>query len=260
MKPSAMDVNHRLRLKQSRGWFAAGDSFSRAMICLSDGAFKLFALLCLRADRHTACVQASQTELARAIGKSRRAMGSYVAEMERKQVCRIKPGPNQHTRTSFEISEEYWPYVRVKACQPRPESKATQPNELKEHPQPIAADPGSGTSHSYVASVRASFLAIGCGSRRFSASDERMASQLEKRGVPLDVVEDALVLGSVRKYVSWLNGSHSPPVGSFKYFEGLIQEVQQQPWPAGYREYLRSKHRQFARRWSELTDSRNQPG
>jgi hypothetical protein len=87
-----------------------------------------------------------------------------------------------------------------------------------------------------------------------------VASQLEKSGVPLDTVEDALVLGSVRKYGSWLSGSYSPPVGSLKYFEPLIQEVQQQPWPGGYREYLRSKHQQFAKRWSEIADSRQQPG
>lgn len=257
MNTTTIEDNQRLRLKQPCGWFAAGDAFSRALICLSDGTFKLFAMLCLRADRYTGYVQASQTELARALGKSRRAVGSYVAELERKQVCHIKQGPNQHARTSFEICEEYWPYVRVETWQPTPKSKATQ---LKEHCPTIATDPGPDAAHSYVASVRASFLAIGCGSGRFSASDERVASQLEKSGVPLDTVEDALVLGSVRKYGSWLSGSHSPPVGSLKYFEPLIQEVQQQPWPGGYREYLRSKHRQFAKRWSEIADARQQPG
>lgn len=245
--------NERLRLKQASGWFAAGDGFTRAMVSLSDGAFKLFAMLCMRADRYTGQFQASQQELAKTLGKSRRAVGVYVAEMVHKRVCRIARGANQHARTSFEICEEFWPYVRANVCQPSPESKI-RPVKSKSKPGGVDAD--SITSPSYVGSVRASFLAIGCGRGSFSASDERMANQLEKRGVPIEVVEDALLLGSVRKYLSWLGGNQSPPVGSLKYFEPLIQEVQQQPWPGGYREYLRSKHRQFVSDWSKLASRR----
>jgi len=43
--------NERLSLKESSGWFAAGASFRRALTVLSDGAFRLFALICLEADR-----------------------------------------------------------------------------------------------------------------------------------------------------------------------------------------------------------------
>lgn len=37
----------KLRLKEPTGWFAAGSGFQRAITELSDGAFKLFAYLCL---------------------------------------------------------------------------------------------------------------------------------------------------------------------------------------------------------------------
>jgi hypothetical protein len=47
------DVNRSLRLKQERGWFAAGADFRRALGLLSDGAFRLFAWLCLEASRET---------------------------------------------------------------------------------------------------------------------------------------------------------------------------------------------------------------
>ena len=257
MKTNVMEDNQRLRLKQPHGWFAAGEAFNRALSCLSDGAFKLFALMCLRADRHTGRVQATHKELAAALGKSRRAVGSYVAELDRKQVCRVEPAANQHARTSFQIRDDYWPYVTVGACQPALDPKVIRLKNLKQSFQPKAAQSNHSPAHGYVESVRASFLAIGCGRGSFSPSDEQAARQFEKNGVPLETVKDALVLGSVRKYVSWLNGSHSPPVGSLNYFEGLIQELQQQqqPWPADFREYLRSKHWQFARRWNELSDS-----
>ena len=263
MKTSVVEDNQRPRLKQQpHGWFAAGDAFNRAMICLSDGAFKLFAFLCLRADRHSGSFQATHKELATALGKSRRAVGSYVAELDRKQVCVVNPGANQHARTSFEIRDDYWPYVRLAACGPTLESKesnVTRSNDLKGDCRPKAPDLNNGAAHSYVASVRASFLAMGCVTGRFSASDERVANQLEKQGVPLATIKDALVLGSVRKYLSWINNGNSPPIGSLKYFEQLIEEVQRQPWPGGYREYLWSKHRQYSRLWSEQTAS-NQTG
>jgi len=259
MKTIVMEEdNQRLRLKQQpHGWFAAGDAFSRAMTCLSDGAFKLFALLCLRADRHSGRVQATHKELATALGKSRRAVGSYVAELDRKQVCVVKPGANQHARTSFEIREDYWPYVKPAACEPTLESNVTQSNKLEGDGEPKAPDLNSGATRSYVASVRASFLAMGCVTGRFSASDERVANQLEKQGVPLSTIKDALVLGSVRKYLSWINNGNSPPIGSLKYFQPLIEEVQQQPWAGGYREYLWSKHRQYSRLWREKTHSKD---
>src|SRR5260221_9285742 len=137
MKTSVEEDNQRLRLKQQPyGWFVAGDAFNRAMTRLSDGAFKLFAFLCLRADRHSGSVQATHKELATALGKSRRAVGSYVAELDRKEVCVVKPGANQHARTSFEIREDYWPYVRLTACEPTLELNVTQSNELEGDSEP----------------------------------------------------------------------------------------------------------------------------
>lgn len=68
-------------LKEPSGWFAAGASFRRALLTLSDGAFKLFAHLCLEADRRTGRCEAVHAELAKAVGKSRRIVGKYIAEL-----------------------------------------------------------------------------------------------------------------------------------------------------------------------------------
>ena len=77
----------RLCLKEASGWFVAGASFRRALWTLSDGAFKLFAHLCLEADRRTGRLEAVQGDLAKAIGKSRRIVGKYIDELKHKQVC-----------------------------------------------------------------------------------------------------------------------------------------------------------------------------
>ena len=99
-------------LKVSSGWFAAGVSFQRALTVLSDGAFKLFAYVSLEADRRTGRYEATQTDLARVLGKSRRIIGKYIAELERKGICSISSGRNQYARNIFEILDDYWPYNR----------------------------------------------------------------------------------------------------------------------------------------------------
>jgi hypothetical protein len=65
-----------LALKQSTGWFAAGRQFGQALSELSDAAFKLYAWLCLNADRRTGHLHSTVTvafcgtEQARAVGGS----------------------------------------------------------------------------------------------------------------------------------------------------------------------------------------------
>ena len=107
------DNRARLRLKQSSGWFVAGESFETAVLVLSDGAFRLFAWISLRADRHTGRFQSTHKELSMALSRSRRAIGNYISELEEKGICRVQSASNQHGRTSFEISDSYWPYERI---------------------------------------------------------------------------------------------------------------------------------------------------
>ena len=100
-------------LKISSGWFAAGVSFQRALTVLSDGAFKLFAYVSLEADRRTGRYEATQTDLARVLGKSRRIIGKYIAELERKGICTISSGRNQYARNIFEILDDATDQQRV---------------------------------------------------------------------------------------------------------------------------------------------------
>src|ERR1041385_5332576 len=70
--------NERLRLKEPSGWFAAGNGFRTALALLSDGAFHLFAYLCLEANRQTGRIEATHKELAAAVNKSKRSIGNHI--------------------------------------------------------------------------------------------------------------------------------------------------------------------------------------
>jgi hypothetical protein len=211
-------------LKEPSGWFAAGDSFRRAILGLSDGAFKLFAHLCLEADRRTGRFEAVHAKLARAVGKSRRVVGKYIEELQQKGVCTVRSGKNQHARTCIEIRDEYWPY----------------------HRNPEVKDLNSD----YVEAIKSSFVSLGCTTGRFSARDVQLAQDLQGRRISLDTVQDALLVGAVRKYISWLNAGSAQPIGSLAYFAALVTELQERPLAGDYREYLRRQLVKLAEDWA----------
>lgn len=191
------------KLKASSGWFAAGVSFHQALTKLSDGAFKLFAHVCLKADRGTGRYEATQTELSRMLSKSRRVVGKYIAELQREGICTVCCGRNQYARNVFEILDEYWPYDRTSIDE---EANRKEQNE-------------------FIAVVRDRFLATGCTRGTFGPRDEKTARVLKERGVSLDLLQDALILGAARKYASWLDGGTHEPIASLRYFEPLISEI-----------------------------------
>ena len=217
----------RLGLKESTGWFAAGDTFRKALNLLSDGAFRLFAYLCLEADRRSGRFQATHKELAAALGKSKRVIGAYIAELEAGGICHVKSGKNQFAGTILEISDSYWPYHRAGNAVESPERET------------------------YVESVRECFLALGCVSRKFGAAETAVALNLQRRGIPLAVIEDAMLMGACRKYSSWFEGRALEPIRGLSYFELLIAEILEKPFPPGYSAYLRKKVRRFAEAWDE---------
>src|SRR5215469_9294782 len=101
-----------LRLKQRQGWFAAGSGFRQGVRVLSDGAFKLLVWICLEARRDSGELDATHKELAHALGKSKRTIGQWVAELQSKGACHVRAGINQYEPSRFRISDSYWPYHR----------------------------------------------------------------------------------------------------------------------------------------------------
>jgi hypothetical protein len=227
-------MNERLSLKQKSGWFPAGDTFRQALAILSDGAFRLFTYLCIEADRRTGRFKATHKELASVLGKSKRAMGSYIAELEARGICNVMAGKNQFTHTTFEISEGYWPYYRSDDASESAEQKA------------------------YVESVRECFLSLGCGSGKFGAAEAVEARCFQQRGIPLAVIEEAMLLGACRKYNSWFEGHATEPIRSLRYFDPLIVEIQRESLPPDYAVYLREKIKKLNALWDETVKPRSQ--
>jgi len=202
-----MEVKH-------SNWFAAGPEVSRALILLSDGAFKVYFYLCLNANRADGSMAVSYFDVAHALAKSRRSIATYFEELRRHGVCQIHPAVNQHKSSEIEICDEFWPYTRPKSS------------------------PNSTGSESY-------FLQ-NCA---FAAADQKFAAVLLASEVPLQQIERAIALGCSRKYVSLLNGTSIGSIVSLSYFRDLIEEAGDQETPAGYWDYLKPQLQRLEAQW-----------
>src|SRR4051794_7038909 len=77
---------------------------------------------------------------------------------------------------------------------------------------------------------------------RVRASDRLLAAQLYDRGAPLDVIENAFILGAARRlYRKDPKASALPPVGSLHYFLPLINEVSRLKISPAYFRHLRHR-------------------
>ena len=198
------------------------------------------------ADRGTGRHQATQGELARTLGKSRRIIGTYLAELEKEGVCKVRTGRNQFVRTVFEVCEDYWPYVRNG---PTPVEPAARSSNDRSTADAEVSTSSEAERDRYVEAVRRTFLALGCTRGTFRPADETMAGVFHDRQVPLSVVQDALALGALRKLSAWLDGKKDGEVVSLRYFRQVVAEVAEKPFHPDYSRYLREKLAKFQTEW-----------
>jgi hypothetical protein len=109
---------------------------------------------------------------------------------------------------------------------------------------------------SYVASVVTLYLEMPDTPMRVSASDQSMARHFHQEGVPLETVETALLLGSLRRLIRPTDAPRLPPIRSLAYFRPVIEELQENPAPENYRQYLHLKLQLFAKA-SPATDQKS---
>ena len=102
---------------------------------------------------------------------------------------------------------------------------------------------GADPAASYVASVVTLYLEMPDTPMRVSASDQWLARRFNQEGVPLETVETALLLGSLRRLIRPADSPRLTPIRSLAYFRPVIEELQDSPAPENYREYLRLKLR-----------------
>ena len=214
----------RLILKQPTGWFAAGREFTQAIAILSDGAFKLYVYACLRAGRHTGCLRATVEELARAMTRAPTAIAMNLDELEERAVCRVIR--NGGSQLVLEIRDRFWPYQRQQS------SERTL-----------------GPETEFVDRVRDLFLAPACVQASFSAADEKLALGMHRRGVSMEQIKRAILLGCARKYVAMLNAKSRTPITSLQYFSDIVEEVSEPAIPESYWEPLRAKVTRMEQQW-----------
>ena len=78
---------------------------------------------------------------------------------------------------------------------------------------------------------------------RASVPDQRQARSWFDSGVPLPVVETALLLAHLRRTARPSEVPALPRIRSLAYFQPVVEELLEHPAPGGYLEYLRLKLR-----------------
>ena len=95
----------------------------------------------------------------------------------------------------------------------------------------------------YVAAVLTLYVDLPDTPLRASVPDQRQARIWFDRGVPLEMVETALLLACLRRTVRPADVPPLTRVRSLAHFHPVIEELREHPAPAGYLQYLRLKLR-----------------
>ena len=95
----------------------------------------------------------------------------------------------------------------------------------------------------YVTAVVTLYMDMPDTPMRISASDQWLARHFHQDGVPLETVETALLLGSLRRLIRPADSPRLAPIRSLAYFRPVIEELQENPAPDNYCEYLKMKLR-----------------
>ncbi len=133
----------------------------------------------------------------------------------------------------LEICDRFWPYQRQQT-------------------------PGRalGPETQFVQQVRDLFLAPACVQASFSAADEKLAVDMYRRGISLEQITRAILLGCARKDVSMINAGVRTPITSLQYFSDIIKEVTESAIPESYWEPLRSKMMRMEQQWQQTHQAR----
>ncbi len=93
----------------------------------------------------------------------------------------------------------------------------------------------------YVATVLNIYLQMPDTPLRTNPNDRERASELFRRQVPAEVVESALLLGSLRRITRSPESPPLQPIRSLAYFLPVVEELLAAPVLEGYLGYLRYK-------------------
>jgi hypothetical protein len=101
--------------------------------------------------------------------------------------------------------------------------------------------PAGAEDPAYVAAVLTLYLDLPDTPLRPSPMDQSLARRLHQQAIPLLLVECAFLLSTLRRLARPSDLPPLPRIRSLAYFLPVIAELQQQPLPDGYLDYLRLK-------------------
>lgn len=99
----------------------------------------------------------------------------------------------------------------------------------------------------YVAAVLSQYVDLPETPLRASLADQWLARRFFDEGVPLHLVETALLLGSLRRMMRPEQAPPLSPIRSLAYFRPVVDELRTNPVPDAYTDYLRLKLRRAAK-------------
>jgi hypothetical protein len=206
-----------------RAMIPQSESACQAFAVLSDGAFRVYFHFCSTAALETRKHYCTYDSLASSIGRSKRSIPKYLAEMQTKGVCLVSPAANQHGKTEIEICEQYWPFEKT---------ASDSPND-----------------RDFVERVRALLLERACVTTQFQIHEQNLANSFRLQGISLSLLERAIHLGCARRYLHLLTNESRARISSFFYFKNVISEVMRATVSDDYWEYVRQKLLVFEERW-----------
>ena len=133
----------------------------------------------------------------------------------------------------LEIRDRFWPYQR----QQTPERTL-------------------GPETEFVDRVRGLFLAPACVQASFSAADEKLALGIYRRGVSMEQITRAILLGCARKYVAMLNAGTRTPITSLQYFADIVEEVRESAIPKATGSRFDAKMARMEQQWQKGNQAR----
>jgi hypothetical protein len=101
-------------------------------------------------------------------------------------------------------------------------------------------------STAYIAAVILLYIELPETPLSATPQDHRYARTLHDRGVPLQLVESALLLASLRRLIRPADLPPLTPIRSLAYFQPVIDELLAHPMPDSYLDYLRLKLNRIA--------------
>jgi hypothetical protein len=124
----------------------------------------------------------------------------------------------------------------------------------------MTASAPESDSAAYVVAVVMAYVEMPETPLSANLQDHRQARRLYDRGIPLHIVESALLLGSLRRLVRPADLPPLPPIRSLAYFQPVIDELLVHPMPDNYLDYLRLKLNRIAARSASSVQKNTFPG